>query len=394
MMYASLNSSGVRHKVFAALLAAPLGLPLAVQAQQQGGTSSPASPAESAPTQNYWTPDRLRSARPPQLPSPATPGPQGMPQGAQVEGPELTRRPPPQASEQGEGSPPSVDSGESLRRPFAYEGGNEPTAGGSAIEATSSFGGFFTTSRVFPDAATLVYPYRAAGKLFFRDPRTNQNSVCTASVLRPRIVVTAGHCVTRPSTDAAQRYFFTNFLFVPALNGGTAPFGSWTSSQQWVLNAWHLSDGSVPNPGDVAFLAMNDQNVGGVMRRIGDVTGWLGWRTQALSRNHVTMLGYPCNLDSCARMQETNAGSFADGGKNTYIYGSAMRGGASGGPWVQDFGVAGAGSPPGTIGLNNLVAVTSYGPIATEPKYLGASILDSNFVNVLNSACGASPGNC
>src|SRR5215204_3104915 len=93
----------------AALLAVSLGLSLPVQAQQQGGTSSPASPAEAATTQNYWTPDRLRSARPPQLPSPATPGPQGMPQGAQIEGPELTRRSP-QGSEQGEGSPPIFES--------------------------------------------------------------------------------------------------------------------------------------------------------------------------------------------------------------------------------------------------------------------------------------------
>jgi V8-like Glu-specific endopeptidase len=239
-----------------------------------------------------------------------------------------------------------------------------------------------------------VYPYRTAGKLFFRDPRTNRNSVCSASVLRPRIVVTAGHCVTRPSTDPAQRYFFTNFLFVPSFNNGTAPYGSWTSGQQWVLNAWHLSNGNVPNPGDVAFLIISDQTVSGQTRRIGDVTGWLGWRTQSLSRNHVKMLGYPCNLDSCARMEQTDAGSFADGGSNTFVYGSAMRGGASGGPWIQDFGVAPAGGATGLLGNNYLVAVTSYGPIAEEPKYLGASNLDNNFISVLNSACSASPGNC
>jgi V8-like Glu-specific endopeptidase len=402
-MSRTINVAGFRRLTGAALLVAPLGLPLMVQAQQQpqqqqqqqqqSGTSSSPTASEAAATENYWTPERLRSAQPPQLPSPSSPGPQGMPQGAQIQGPELTRRP--GQTEQGEGSPPSVDPGESLRRPLGFETGQQPsTQGGDATEATSSFGAFFTTSRVIPDAATVVFPYRAAGKLFFRDPRTNRNFVCSASVLRPRIVVTAGHCVTQPSTDAAQRYFFTNFLFVPAFNTGAAPIGSWTSSQQWVLNAWHLSNGSVPNPGDVAFLVMNDQSVAGHTQRIGSVTGWLGWRTQALAQNHVTMLGYPCNLDSCARMQVTNAGSFADGGSNTFIYGSAMRGGASGGPWVQDFGVAATGSPAATLGLNYLVAVTSYGPVAEEPKYLGASILNSNFVNVLNSACAASAGNC
>jgi hypothetical protein len=261
-------------------------------------------------------------------------------------------------------------------------------------ESSSSFGAFFTTSRVFPAATLTTYPYSAAGKLFFTDPRSGRNSVCSAAVLRPRVVATAGHCVTKPSTDPGQRYFYTNFLFVPAFDNGAAPFGTWTSGQQWVLNAWHHSNGSVPNAGDVAFLIANDRSVGGQNRRIGDVTGWVGYATNSLSKNHVTMLGYPCNLDSCARMQVTNAGSFAGGGNNTYVYGSAGRGGASGGPWIQDFGVNPASSPSVTLGQNLLVGITSYGPVATEPKYLGSSNLDANFLSVLNSACQATANNC
>jgi V8-like Glu-specific endopeptidase len=316
-----------------------------------------------------------------------------LPEGAQIEAPEVTRSVRPLG--QGESSPPSVEPGDSLRRHLGSSPEDRNLERDAARpRATSSFGAFFSTTRVFPDGALMAYPYRTAGKLFFRDPRTNENMVCTASVLRPRIVVTAGHCVSHPSTDAAQRYFYTSFLYVPSYNDGVAPFGSWTSSQQWVLNAWHLSDGSVPNAGDVAFMAMNDQMVNGQIRRIGDVTGWLGWRTQMLSKNHVTMLGYPCNLDSCNRMEQTNAGSFADGGSNTIIYGSAMRGGASGGPWIQDFGVAPAGSEAGLLGNNYLIAVTSYGPTLEEPKYLGASNLDNNFTTVLNTACAAAVGNC
>ena len=121
-------------------------------------------------------------------------------------------------------------------------------------EATSSFGARFTTGRVFPDAATTTYPNSTVGKLFFHDPRTGEDFVCSASVLRPRLIATAGHCVTHPSTVPAQRYFFTNFLFVPAFRNGAAPFLSWTSSQQWVANAWFFSNGSVPNEQDVAIL--------------------------------------------------------------------------------------------------------------------------------------------
>src|ERR1041385_1362984 len=65
----------------------------------------------------------------------------------------------------------------------------------------NSFGAVFTTSRVFPDVAIDSYPYLTAGKLFFYDPGQGGYYVCSAWVLRPRIVMTAGHCVTHPSTD-------------------------------------------------------------------------------------------------------------------------------------------------------------------------------------------------
>jgi hypothetical protein len=176
---------------------------------------------------------------------------------------------------------------------------------------------------------------------------------------------------------------------------GAAPYKTWTSNQPWVANAWFFSNGSVPNEQDVAMLIANDQVINGQATKLGSVTGWLGYFTNQLANNNVTMLGYPCNLDACVRMQYTNAQTFASGGSNTYAYGSAMRGGASGGPWVQDFGIAPTSNPAITgLGANYLVAVTSYGPTATEPKYLGASNLDARFLDVLNHACGSNPGNC
>jgi V8-like Glu-specific endopeptidase len=354
-----------------------------------------AAPAAGTDAEAYWTNQRLREAEPMELPAPETQGPQGMPEGATIESPGLTRELEESEGEGEAGSPPEIDPGDTLRRQLDYDPEDRDAKMPEVKpRATSSFGAFFTTKRVTPDSTTTSYPYRTIGKLFFRDPRRNVNNVCSAAVLRPRLVATAGHCVTSPSTAAANRYFFTDFLFVPAFNNGAAPFGSWTSSQQWVANEWHQSDGSVPNSGDIAILVMRDQTVNNAVRTIGSITGWLGYRINALSRNHLTLLGYPCNLDSCAKMQETNAGSFATGGNNTFIYGSASRGGHSGGPWVQDFGTAPAGAPAGLLGANLLVGITSYGPTATEPKYLGSSNLGQNFVNLLNAACNASAGNC
>lgn len=368
-----------------------LSLPAVAQNEPAAVTASPEATTETEATETYWTSERLSEATPLDIPTPETPSVQGMPEGSEVVAPSLTESA--GSVESGEGAPPMIDPGNSLARPISFTP-DQPNGDDASTEATSSLGAHFTTTRVLPNGAQSSWPYRTAGKLFFRDPRRGTNHVCSAAVLRPRVVATAGHCVTNPSTNPSGRYFFTNFLFVPAFDNGTAPYGTWTSSQQWVSNDWHHSNGSVPNRGDMAILIMRDKTVSGSTRKIGHVTGWLGWRTNALQNNHVTMLGYPCNIDSCRKMQMTNAGSFASGGQNTFIYGSAGRGGHSGGPFIQDFGVAGSGSPPNLLGKNYLVGITSYGPVSTTPKYLGASNFGANFTNLLNAACNASPGNC
>lgn len=392
MGFQHLDRHGIWRIATSLLLSGAMAGPLAAQ-EGAGVTASPTVATETAETETYWTPELLSQATPPALPTPAETGPQDLPQGFELVTPKVTEQV--WAGDGADGALPSVEIGDALERPIAFDDTPfEDDGRGAATEAHSSFGAYFTTTRVIPSTAPRAYPFRTAGKLFFRDPRRNTNHVCSAAVLRPRLVATAGHCVTRPSTNASNRYFFTNFLFVPAYDNGVAPYGRWTSSQQWVSNDWHHSTGSVPNKGDIAILVMRDQAINGATRKIGNVTGWLGWRTNALSKNHLTMLGYPCNIDSCRKMQMTNAGVFAAGGQNTWIYGSAGRGGHSGGPWIQDFGVAGAGAPTNTLAKNYLVGITSYGPTATEPKYLGASNLGSNFTSLINSACGASSGNC
>ena len=129
-------------------------------------------------------------------------------------------------------------------------------------------------------------------------------------------------------------------------------------------------------------------------RKISYYTGYLGFATGGLAPNHLTALGYPCNLDSCTRMQRSDAQSFA-ASNNTAVVGSAMRGGASGGPWIQDFGVRPSSNPAiAGLGANYQRGNSSYGPTAYEPKYLGASIWDSRWVSIKNTACAHRAGNC
>jgi len=376
---------------------------LATAFMTSGAFAQAASPTVTAPggearsTTNYWTPERLKSAKPMEL----TPGP-----GHRLQ--PLDNAAPQAPAQTGAGAPPTTEDASSVARrihaPLALPGDGgaktdaNPSAPGSATPFnTSSYGAHFTTSRVFPDAATTTYPYSTTGRLYYRNPRTGSNFVCSASVLRPRIVVTAGHCVYHagPTSDdpSTNKYWYSNWQFVPAYNNGAAPKGTWNWAWAIASSYWTNGNGSVPNQQDVAMFEMAD-NAG---QKISAFTGYLGYATGGLSPNHLTIIGYPCNIDNCARMQNTTAESFANGGANTVVYGSAQRGGTSGGPWIQDFGVAGVGSPTGTA-RNWLKSVSSYGPIATEPKYLGGSTLMSSgagsFSSLLSTACAHKAGNC
>lgn len=394
-MYTSLSPrirsmSSATWAVFVILLTSA-AMPAQNPEASAGSSSSPVIRTAVA-VEAYWTPQRLLSAKPIDLHPVARANSLPVATSAPAVGTEGVKV---------NGAPPTVELGARAEKVLIPEQYLEPNAlaiaRGTQPEsvvaptATSSQGSYFTTSRVFPDSATTAYPNRAAGKLFFSDPRTGGNFICSASVLRQRVVVTAGHCVASPSLNAANRYFYTNFLFVPAYRNGVAPYGNWTPKNIFVANVWFTSDGSVPNAQDVGMLVMNDN--GG--QRIGDVTGYLGYSTLQLAKNHMTMIGYPGNLDSGERMEINQAFTFGPGGNNTYIYGSAMRGGSSGGPWIVDYGVLPVANPAiPLLGRNLLVSVTSYGPTATEPKYQGASNLDSRFTDMLNLACGTAAGNC
>ena len=314
---------------------------------------------------------------------------------------------------QQDGALPTVELGPTTRRFWC------PRLSGTAIsKGTYSLGearscdqrrrAYFTTSRVFLMRRS-VYPFRASGKLFFTDPRAGSDHVCSASVLRKRVVVTAGHCVCNPSENRNDRYYFTNFMFVPAYTSGRAPYGRWTASRVIAADAFYLVDEDYPNLQDVAVMVMRDQKIGGKMRKIAEVTGNYGYRTGGLAKNNVTMLGYPNNLDDGERMEITNSTEWKFIGTNNYLYGTAFGQASSGGPWIEDFGISPTrGLLPNIMGRNVVVSVTSYGEcrkdargncIGAEPDpkqlWSGGPVLDGRFVTILNQACGAAgTGNC
>jgi V8-like Glu-specific endopeptidase len=363
-----------------ALLAAMSGL-AAAQA-----TSGIVAAHVAAATATFWTPQRLLNA------APIDPAPPAGFIGAPLTAVPLAAAQP----EGGPGSPPSVwvapQPNDLVNAPVDLE-----TLQPSAVIPNASLGaGVFTESRVIPPntgqtaPAVNAYPYSAVGKLFFHDPRTGQNFVCSAAANGPRVILTAGHCVAHGSPVESLRYGYDNFLFIPAYNNGTAPYGKWSSTSYVITSVEWYSSGRLPNADDFAFIEAADQG----SATLGSVVGWLGWQTDRLHLNHFTTLGYPCNLDTCMLMQRNDAQTSGFGGNNTWVIGSDMGGGAGGGPWVQDFGLNPKGAPAVAFGGNTIVGVTSYTPNHGAVGFLGASQFDQVFKSLRAMFCAHQSGNC
>lgn len=344
----------------------------------------------SASAAQYWTAERFKAAKPLPLPSvrPDAVRDEALPAAPQV---------PPASSDAGAPSERAKVAPQQLHAP-APSGPRQSSLSGVEPQANGTFNTPFTSTRVFPlftgGSASLsadrAYPYTTVGKLFFSI--NGSPFVCSASVIQRRVVATAGHCVH--SGTAAG--FHSNWVFVPAFRDGVAPFKQWNWRYVIVTGTWAGGGGGVPNAADYAMIEFADQplTTGGPIVKLGNVTGWLGWQTLSLASNHTSKLGYPCNLDSCQKMQNVTSTNYRTTSPNNVEYGSDARGGSSGGPWVQNFATLAAGGGTGSnTGQNRVVGVTSYGYNSTDPKVAGASILDSRWIDIWNTIC-ARTGNC
>jgi V8-like Glu-specific endopeptidase len=248
--------------------------------------------------------------------------------------------------------------------------------------ASGSAGGYFTSARLVPTSADRSYPYTTVGKLFFHIPNKG-DFYCSASVIRARIIATAGQCVHSGTTNPG---FYSDFQFVPAYRDGTAPYDTWDWQYVIVNNTWTTGNGKLPNAADYALIELEDKVISGVTRKIGDVVGYLGYVIQRLRPNHAHLLGYPSNFDSGEKLHQVTAQALRAASPNNVEFGSDMRGGSGGGPLIQDFGDNPA--------LAKWIGAISYYNTSTAVKIEGASIPDSRFTGLLNSVCAHRAGNC
>jgi V8-like Glu-specific endopeptidase len=259
----------------------------------------------------------------------------------------------------------------------------------------------FTTVRadLYGLATNTNYPYRAVGKLFF-DITSTGYLWCSGSMIKPGVVVTAGHC----AAEFGKSTFHSGWQWVPGYSDGTAPYGTWTVADAFVLTSYYNGTDSCAQSGvvcedDVAVLVLNPKNGAYVGNTVGWFGYWYGGGFTSGGLGQITQLGYPGGLDSADYMERTDSqGYTSSSNSNNHIIGSNENEGSSGGPWVENFGLPAAltGETNGSFPAGNvIVGVTSWGSTSLSPKNDGASPFTSgNIQTLLNAACGAFPGAC
>ncbi|QTR50019.1 trypsin-like serine peptidase [Candidatus Thiothrix anitrata] len=267
----------------------------------------------------------------------------------------------------------------------------------------------FTTTRVDArmgtssalQASKFDY-YRRAGKLFFK--KGSSSYVCSASLIKPGVVVTAAHCVA----EFGKKRYYTDVKYVPAYYNGTAPYGTWNASRIYLMKSYfegtdRCSTRGVVCENDVAVIRLAPQS----NKYAGHRTGWFGygWNGYGFTGSGlkglalITQLGYPGSHDGGQKMQRTDAEAYvASTSVNNSIMGSRQTGGSSGGPWLVNFGERASlsGTSVGSeANTNAVVGTTSWGYTSTTPKAQGASPFTSNnIVKLVAAVCptSSSPG--
>lgn len=254
----------------------------------------------------------------------------------------------------------------------------------------------YTTSKVnnYGQYTASYYPYRAAGKLFFLI--NGSSFVCSASMIKPGIIVTAAHCVA--NFGASQ--FYSGWTYVPSYNNGLAPYGTYTGVNARILTSYFNGTDSCAQAG---VICVNDVALVSLNANAGNATGWFGYGYGGYSYSgiyaEISQLGYPVSHNSGAQMMRTDSyGYVSSGNSNNTIIGSLQTGGSSGGPWVVNLGMDPilSGTSFGTGAAHNIVVgVTSWGYINTAVKEQGASPFTSGNIQVLVTAeCGLFPSKC
>lgn len=176
---------------------------------------------------------------------------------------------------------------------------------------------------------------RTNGKVFFTNARDGRNYVCSGAVINSEgrdTVWTAGHCVHGGSGGN----WHTNWVFVPAYKNGAAPYGFWSANQLWSMGGW---TGSSKWDSDMGVAIMNIRAGWHIVSRLGG---------QGISWNHskyqyVYAFGYPSQSPFTGGVLVACYGRTSPEwvvlwwSSETIGLRCDMTKGSSGGPWLRSF---------------------------------------------------------
>jgi V8-like Glu-specific endopeptidase len=125
---------------------------------------------------------------------------------------------------------------------------------------------------------TASYPWRTQTKLYVTFPNGNTYG-CSGTLISAKYVITAGHCIHDPRDGG----WATQIEVIPGLNGTYKPYGSVFAT--YIRSYTNWTNNRDKNY-DFALVTLD--------RKIGDITGWLGYNYYS-SINGVTsnLAGYP-----------------------------------------------------------------------------------------------------
>ncbi|MEU7602372.1 peptidase [Streptomyces sp. NPDC040724] len=184
---------------------------------------------------------------------------------------------------------------------------------------------------------------KTSGRVFFTmGGRTASCSGDSVTSANGSTVMTAGHCVKY------QGAWHTNWVFVPAYDNGSAPYGQWSATKTFATDQWAASEDMNMDVGLAVVAPLNGQT-------LSQAVGAQGILFNGGYNKKMYSFGFP-------------AAAPYDGTKLVYCSGNSgkdflltkdhslgcnMTGGSSGGPWFQDFNEA--------TGLGTQVSVNSFG---------------------------------
>jgi V8-like Glu-specific endopeptidase len=281
-------------------IATPAGAAAGVRVHESAGAASSSLRDETARVLRFWTPARMRNARPLDL----------------------------------------------------------ATGGGTAGAASASLA---PNPTVVPD--TTIPPFTVIGRIFVRQGGLTGSCSGTAIDSPSRqLVLTAGHCVNTGPLDRKRHSIWSRFLeFVPAYDDGVVPFGAFVAQRGKVFALRQWVRGGNPNFDMGAFLTSPNASGQNVADAVGGGASVVFGQDR---HQQFQTFGYPGEsgqmMECDAPYLGDDALTFPFPGPPTMAIRCGWRPGASGGGWLINGGGQVDGMTTYTHRHNNRLAFGPY----------------------------------